>query len=75
MPTTPTTDQPEVLTTWRIVTEADTSSKARRTRTWTVEAADVEDARYEAHMNHYRLLGWNASASIWTVSSELVTEN
>lgn len=59
------------MDTYRIVTEADTRSKSRRTRTWTIEASDIEDAWYQARMKHLEVLRWNGS--IWVASSEVVT--
>lgn len=57
--------------TYQITTEADTGSKTRRVRTWTVTAATEDDAMYEARMNHLKVVGWNAST--WT--THLVKEN
>ena len=58
------------MTVWRVTTEADTRSKTRQRRTWTIEAATEADAAYEARMRHIKLLGWNAS--VWTVSIGVV---
>jgi hypothetical protein len=51
------------MSTWKVTTEADTSSKARRVRNWTIKAATLEDASYEARMRHLAIVGWNAA--IW----------
>lgn len=63
--------------TYTITTEADTRSKTRRTRTWTITSAELptlrernelderysdrEVARYEAMERHLRIVGWNSS--------------
>lgn len=60
------------MTRYQVITEADTRSKTRRHRTWTITADTREDAMYQAHMNHYGVLGWNATASIWTTSIEQI---
>lgn len=49
------------MTTYEITTNADTRSKTRRTRTWTIEATDPDEACYQARQNHLRIVGWNAS--------------
>lgn len=63
--------------TYQITTEADSRSKTRRTRTWTITSAELpairerdeldarcsdrEVARYEAMERHLRIVGWNSS--------------
>jgi hypothetical protein len=54
---------------YQITTQADTRSKSRQTRTWTIEAASEDDAMYQARMNHMSLLGrmgWEMT--IWTTN-------
>jgi hypothetical protein len=57
------------MRTYRITSEADTRSKTRKIRHWTIEAANEDDACYEARMRHLRIVGWNSSiACDWEVT-------
>jgi len=58
------------MTTYRISTEADSRSKSRQSRTWTITAENLDDARYEARHNHVRIVGWNAS--VWITREETI---
>lgn len=55
--------------TFAVTTEADTRSKSRQTRTWTIEADTEDDAVYEARMRHYAVAGWNCSVWVAWVES------
>ena len=35
-----------------------------RTRTWRIEADSIDDACYQARMNHLALTGWNSTIAV-----------
>lgn len=55
------------MPTFTVTTEAATRSKSRQRRTWTIEAASLDDAIYEARLQHLAVVGWNAS--VWISAS------
>jgi len=52
---------------YEIHTEADSRSKARRSRDWTIQAGSEDDARYEARMRHIAVVGWNSSIAVISI--------
>lgn len=54
--------------TFQITTQAATRSKTRRTRTWTITAANADDAAFEARISHVQIIGWNGS--VWITNCE-----
>jgi hypothetical protein len=60
----------EGMNTYRIVSKADTRSKARRVRMWDIEAVDPFAAIDVARERHMEVIGWNGA--IWISKCEEV---
>ena len=56
------------MRTYRIHTEADTRSRSRMSRDWTIKAESENEARDEAKDRHQAVCGWNCG--VWTSDVE-----